>query len=75
MMASQRSDLSHRRERDHARGRARRRQRRDEGKGKATDLMGGEVDYVVRYKGGYLLVEDAVTSPRSCNASPTDGAS
>ena len=24
----------------------------DEGKGKATDLLGGEVDYVVRYQGG-----------------------
>src|SRR4249919_3349566 len=24
----------------------------DEGKGKATDLMGGSVDYVVRYQGG-----------------------
>src|SRR5437868_1003998 len=24
----------------------------DEGKGKATDLLGGDVDYVVRYQGG-----------------------
>ena len=24
----------------------------DEGKGKATDLLGGRVDYVVRYQGG-----------------------
>ncbi len=24
----------------------------DEGKGKATDLLGGSVDYVVRYQGG-----------------------
>src|SRR5690348_3114656 len=24
----------------------------DEGKGKATDLLGGKVDYVVRYQGG-----------------------
>ncbi|OAA20731.1 adenylosuccinate synthase, partial [Frankia sp. EI5c] len=24
----------------------------DEGKGKATDLLGGAVDYVVRYQGG-----------------------
>ncbi|HEV7711887.1 MAG TPA: adenylosuccinate synthetase, partial [Asanoa sp.] len=24
----------------------------DEGKGKVTDLLGGQVDYVVRYSGG-----------------------
>ena len=24
----------------------------DEGKGKATDILGGDVDYVVRYQGG-----------------------
>ena len=30
-------------------------QRGDEGKGKATDLLGSRVDYVVRYQGAITL--------------------
>lgn len=36
----------------HAGDRPHRRQWGDEGKGKATDLLGGRVQWVVRYQGG-----------------------
>ena len=35
----------------------------DEGKGKATDLLGGSVDYVVRYQGGNNAGHTVVIDP------------
>src|ERR1044072_1664277 len=48
----------------------------DEGKGKVTDLLGGQVDYVVRYSGGKHARHSVITpagrqhaaAPRSPNA-------
>ena len=37
----------------------------DEGKGKATDLLGGRVDYVVRYQGGNNAGHTVVIGDRS----------
>ena len=37
----------------------------DEGKGKATDLLGGSVDYVVRYQGGNNAGHTVVVGRRS----------
>ena len=42
----------------------------DEGKGKATDLLGDQVDYVVRYQGGNnaghtVVIEDQKYAKRS----------
>src|SRR3954453_23267324 len=37
----------------------------DEGKGKATDLLGGRVDYVVRYQGGNNAGRTGVSADKS----------
>ena len=37
----------------------------DEGKGKATDLLGSRVDYVVRYQGGNNAGHTVVSVTRS----------
>lgn len=62
----------------------------DEGKGKATDLLGSRVDYVVRYQGGnnaghtvvigdqkfaLHLLPSGILTPTSCRSSATGSSS